>query len=297
MPILLFACFFLLTAGISLAQRKCSEFVCDNSLVSKAVYLVLNSLVGCAAFFLLAGFRLYVDGKIAFFGFLLSFACVGNVLSGLYALKYCLAASVTSVQNGGSMVILSALGFLLWNEVPTAFRLAAIAVMLIAIYCIFKETKTGNVQEAPLGKRLLFLGLVLLFWVMTTVVNKLFVESCGETHKNSYFFMTNVFMVLYGVVFVAIYCIRHPFPKETVGALIQPKRMVWIAGNTVIGNLQTLVGLMLVSMVEVSVYSTVSTSLAILSGVLVSVILRQKMTKFTYISVVLAIIAVILQAL
>ena len=228
---------------------------------------------------------------------MLSFACVGNVLSGLYALKYCLAASVTSVQNGGSMVILSALGFLLWNEVPTAFRLAAIAVMLIAIYCIFKETKTGNVQEAPLGKRLLFLGLVLLFWVMTTVVNKLFVESCGETHKNSYFFMTNVFMVLYGVVFVAIYCIRHPFPKETVGALIQPKRMVWIAGNTVIGNLQTLVGLMLVSMVEVSVYSTVSTSLAILSGVLVSVILRQKMTKFTYISVVLAIIAVILQAL
>ena len=297
MSILLFACFFLLTAGISFSQRKCSEFVCDNRLISKAVYLVLNSLVGCTSFFLLSGCRIYVDGKIAFFGFLFSLVCVGNVISGLYALKYCLAASVTSTQNGGSMVILSILGFLLWNEVPTTFRLVAIAVMLLAIYCIFKETKTGDAEAAPLGKRLMCLGLVLLFWVLTTVTNKLFVEYCDEAYKNSYFFMTNVFMVAYGVIFVAIHCIRHPFPADTVRELIIPKRMVWIAANTVIGNFQSLVGLLLLGMVEISAYSVVGTSLAIISGVAVSAILRQKMTKYTYISVVLAIIAVILQAI
>ena len=297
MPILLFACFFVLTVGISFSQRKCSEFVCDNRLISKAVYLVLNSLVGCTSFFLLSGCQIHVDGKIALFGFLFSLVCVGNVLSGLYALKYCLAASVTSTQNGGSMVILAVLGFLLWNEVPTTLRLVAIAVMLVAIYCIFKETKSGDAETAPLGKRLLFLGLVLLFWVLTTVMNKLFSQYGDEAYNNSYFFMTNVFMVAYGVMFVAVYCIRHRFPTETVKALIKPKRMVWIAANTVIGNFQSLVGLLLVGMVEISVYSVVGTSLAIISGVAVSAILRQKMTKYTYISVVLAIIAVILQAI
>lgn len=297
MPILLFACFFVLTVGISLAQRKCSEYVCDNDLITKAVYLILNSLTGCCAFFLLAGFRLYVDSKIVFFGFLLSFACVGNVISGLYALKYCLAASVTSVQNGGSMVILASLGFLFWGDAVTLPRVAAILIMLLAVYCIFQETKAGDVQQAPLGKRLVFLGAVLLFWVLTTVVNKLFVQVCDEAHKNAYFFMTNVFMVLYGVLFVAFYCIRHPFPTATVQKLTQLKPLAVIASNTVIGNLQTLVGLVLVSMVDMSVYSTVSTSLAILSGVLVSVILRQKMTKFTAFSVVFAIVAVVLQAM
>ena len=297
MPILLFACFFLLTAGSSLIQRKCSEYVCNDRLISNAVYLVLNSIAGCAAFFLLAGCRIYVDGKITFFGFLLSLACVGNVLFGLYAMKYCLAASVTAVRNGGSMVILAALGFWLWGDMVTVPRVVAIFVMLVAVYCVFKAVKADTVQQTPLGKQLVFLGLVLVFWVLTTVVNKLFVEYCDEAYKNSYFFMTNVFMILYGVLFVAVYCVKHPFPKETVMALIQPKPVAYIASNTVIGNLQTLVGLVLLGMVEVSVYSTVSTSLAILSGVVVSMILRQKMTKFTYVSVALAIFAVILQAL
>ena len=297
MAILLFLCFFALTAGTSLMQRKCSEFVCDNDIISKAVYLILNSLTGAIVFFLLSGCRIYADSKLLLFALFFAMVCIGNVISGLYAMKYCLAASVTSTQNGGSMVILATLGFLLWGDAVTVPRVVAILVMLAAIYCIFKETKTEAAEAAPLGKRLLFLGAVLIFWVLTTIVSKLFVQYCGETHKNSYFFFTNLFMIAFAGLYVLGYSLKNPFPKALFLHLIHPKRLVFISGNTAVGNLQSLTGLVLLGMVEVTVYSTVSTSLAILSGVAVSALLRQKMTKYTVFSVVLAIIAVVLQAI
>ena len=213
------------------------------------------------------------------------------------ALKYCLAASVTSTQNGGSMVILATLGFLFWGDAVTVPRVIAILVMLGAVYCIFKETRKETAEATPFGKRLLFLGAVLLFWVLTTIVNKLFVQYCGETHKNSYFFFTNLFMIAFAGLYVLGYSLKKPFPKALFMHLIHPKRLLFISGNTVISNLQSLVGLVLLSLVEVTVYSTVSTSLAILSGVAVSALLRQKMTKYTAFSVILAIIAVVLQAI
>lgn len=297
MVLLLFAVYFACVVSVALTQRECSKFVCGEGLVSKAVFLCVNCIVGMTVFFVLAGGRIYVDGKVLFFAFLYAFVCIGNNIGGMYALKYCLAASVTSVQSGGNMVIASAFGFLLWQEAATLPRIAAIVLMLIALYCVFMETKKGQVQgEGSLGKRLLLLGIAGAICAANTIVNKFFVELCGEEHNNSYFFLTNVFMMGYALVYLGIYCLKHPFPKDVVRAVIKPGHCALIAGNTVIGNVQSLMSVLLLGLVDVSVFSTVAPSLGILSGVAVSLILRQKFSKFTCISVALAIAAVVLQA-
>ena len=295
--ILLFALYFASQVGFALTRRKCADFVCDDSIVSKAVFLLVNCTMSLIFFWLLAGCRIYTDWKLVGLSAIFALICIGTNISGLYALKYCLAASATSVQSGGNMIIASTLGFLLWQEEATLSRIVAIAMMLAAIYFIYKEAKGEKKQDAPLGKRLLFLGLTAVFAALTTVINKFFVEICGDAEQNSYCFYCNVFMIAFCLVYLAVYCAKKSFPKAEIREFMQPKRLGLLTGNSVIGNLGTVAMLPLLALVDVAVFSTVSTSMGILSGVAVSVMLRQKMTKFTYLSVALAIAAVVLQAL
>lgn len=297
MVIFWFLVYFGLLVGFTATQRKCSDFACSGSFASGAVFLLVNSIIGLSFFFLMAGGKIYVDSKILCFALIFALVCIGNNLGGLYALKHCLAASVTSVQSGGNMVIASTLGFVLWQEDATLPRILAIVLMLVALYCIFLETKKGQQGKGALGTQLLLLALVGIISAANTIVNKFFVELCGETHKNSYFFLTNVFMISYVLIFFGAYCLKHPFPADTLKNILKPKNLGLLVSNTVIGNAQSLVSVILLGLVDVAVYSTMLPSLGLLSGVAVSLLLRQKFTKFTYISVALAIAAVVLQAI
>ena len=70
--------------------------------------------------------------------------------------------------------------------------------------------------------------------------------------------------------------------------MLNPKRALVFVGNTVCNNVGSLVGILLIAIIDVSVYSPLVSALGIISGVAASLIFRQRLGALSYLAAVFA---------
>jgi drug/metabolite transporter (DMT)-like permease len=171
--------------------------------------------------------------------------------------------------------------------------------MLVAIVFVFLDQRK-NETGSPERKRGNAISLVLILAVITasvcgnTVVLKSFAMSERVTDENSFFFFTNVFLLIASLAVFAVVCLRRPGELQSALQLLQPKKLVAIAGNTVCSNVSSLVSVLIVAQLDVSIYSPIASALEIIVGVAGSLLFKEKLGVFAYIAAIAACIAVIL---
>ena len=293
---------FLITSVVSLMSKAfsklCSNMVAQSSAAKYSLILIVNSLVACLFFWCSGGFFLSLN--VATIGYSVVYALVAAVslLSNLLVYRYASISGVNILSSGCGMVCSTAVGWFVFSEQIDERDLIRLTIMLTAVFFVFLDQKRSGCKEQEQKNKLI--SLILVIAVMTlcscanTVVLKLFAESDAVTDENSFFFFTNV-VLLVGSASVfggACACRRGAF-RDSI-ALLRPKRIISVAGNTVCSNIATVISVLIMAQMDLSMYSPISAAIGVVIGLLGSLLFRERLGVLSYVAAAVACVAVII---
>lgn len=291
---------FLSSFGGRILSKLCSNAVVSNSRDKYALFVVANGLVACVFFFISGGFHIAINLPTALYSLLYSAIVIFSLVFNLIIYKLIDIASLTVILSALGLITTSSVGMMLFNEPPEYKNLLRIAIMLACVFLVFLDGKrhtsenSSSANKKFTAKTALTLLALLTLNCASTIVCKYFSTDVRVTDENSYFFFTNVFLVLGGIAVVISDLFLHPKDVKNALDVLRPSNLVSIAGNTVCSNIGSLVGLLLIAQMNVSVYTPISSAIGILAGFVASLCFREKVGAFSYIAALGAIVAVII---
>ena len=191
-----------------------------------------------------------------------------------------------------SLVVTAISGYVLFSENVTLLSLIRIALMLGATFAVYYNTKTD--KSLPSGNKTRLIGIVLCIiaafgGVIATVTSKAFANDTRVTDTNSFFFLTNVIIVVFSALVVLILNISSR--KREKSDRIKPWQYGMIFVTTIMSNISSVISVLILESGDVSLYAPLSGALNLVSAQTVSVFYREKIKPLP---LILAIFAVIL---
>lgn len=291
---------FLSGLGSRLFSKLCSNLIVGSTYASYALFYTLNSLVACGFFWITSGFNLTLNLPTLLYSLLYALVVFAALFFSLLSYRLFAVASVSVLSSALAPVTTSLVGALLFREHPGARTLLRIGMMLIAVFLVFADTARHREKqpgEAPSKKRwgvLLFvLSGMILSNCASTIVTKYYALSPRVAEETSFFFFTNAILIVAALSLLLIEALRHPSELRAAAGLLKPKSLISLVGNAVCSNVGSLVSIWLLAQMDVSVFTPISSALGILTGVLVSLLLREKPGIFSYLAAAVACLAVI----
>ena len=297
---LLFLFLSLSGIGSRLFSKFCSNLIVGNTTAGYALFYTLNSLVACGFFLVTSGFDLTLNLPTLLYSFLYALVVLAALFFSLLAYRLFAVASLSVLSSALTPVTTSLVGALLFREHPGARTLIRIGVMLIAVFLVFADTakhreKPGVVPSKKRRGALIFvLSGMILSSCASTIVTKYYALSPRVAEENSFFFFTNAILAVGALSLLLTEALRHPSELRSAAGLLKPKSLISLVGNAVCSNVGSLVSIWLLAQLDVSVFTPISSALGILTGVIVSLLLREKPGIFSYLAAAVACLAVIL---
>ena len=296
--------FLLQSAGL-LAYKLLSK-LSSNSVESKNIeqyifFFLTNCLVACLFFFITGGFQVHINLPTFYYSLAFSGAVFLNLISALLVYRFASVAMVNIVSCGSVAALSPLVGWLLFNEAIYPMTWLRVAVILIAVTFLYIDLKVQDRRaQSEKSKRTQWLPLLLLLFTTvlgllgTSVVNKYFMLDATVTNESSLCFLTNVVLIAGASAILMIRAIFAPQKVQQAFKALSIKNILLWSGNVVSGNIGTLVGFWLLLRMDIAVYTPVYSALGILLSTVTSIILKEKLTIYSYIATALACIAVIL---
>lgn len=283
--------------GSKVFSKLCSNLMLQNSAAKYFAFLIVNSLVACAFFFASSGFAIFVNLDILLFSLVYAAVVALSIISGFLVYRYVNVSNANVISNTCGMVCTFLLGWILFSEDISFQSVVRLGIMLIAMAVVLVDRtrkSLPNDKKGDLLPLIVVIALMTLCGCANTVVLKAFSQSSCGNDENSFFFFTNVVLLSVAIVGFAISCVKNSKELRESLSILRPKKLIAIVGNTVCSNIGSVVGVLLVAQMEVSVYSSVSSGLGIVVGVVGSLILREKLNRLSYIAAAIACIAILI---
>lgn len=231
------------------------------------------------------------------YGAVATLIVVGSMLSTLVCMGHMNLSVMTVSQNAGSLVLPTLYGLLVLNEPLTLMKTLGVLLVMAAflIPFFFRDRRIqGQVDKVGI---IATVG-VFIFTGGSNIVHKAFTASEAVASNEAYLTWLNIFMI--PVLLLAILVIRLRSGKsfKVLTAGIPFRYYLLVAAGVVLGCVGMVCSMTALSMVDVSIYSPLYASLFIIFITLVSrLVFKEKITKANYVSVGLAVAAVILSVL
>ena len=136
--------------------------------------------------------------------------------------------------------------------------------------------------------------ITLLSNAASTIITKFYALDIRVVDENSFFFFTNVFLIILAAIALAVDGIINREHFKAAMTMLKPKKLITLSGNTVCSNVVSLIGVPLLALIDISVYTPIMSALGIISGVVASLLFREKLGVFSYIAALIACITVVL---
>ena len=290
---------FLTFAGYRAFSKYCSDLTEQAGSTGYAIFLLVTGLFACLFFFCFNGFQ--ITATVPTLLYALAYAVVAMICS-VYTLKaflYADVASVAVITSACGLIATSGIGALLFYETMDFIKVLRIVLMLGAIFLVFADVRRQGTEAAAEKRRkgihFFFILLMLIAGnCASVIVLKYYSFASGVADENSLFFFTNVFIVLGVLLWLLFHLIRTPQKLKSSVSSFSVKSLFPIAAATGFSNLNSLVSIRLISQMDVSLYTPVSSAMEIASGVIVSFLFREKMGLFSAIALILSVISVVI---
>ena len=295
---LLLSILFITSFGGKAFSKLCSDAVVGHSKDRYAVFMAVNGAVASVFFFISGGFRVEVNLPTFAYAAVYALIVVLSLISNMVALKYMNVVTLTVVTGTLGLIATSATGAWLFDEIIDTKNILRIAIMVAAVILFALDEKKGKKEKS--GSPAFSLKAVTVILVMltvncaSTVITKYYAIDTRVCDANSFFFFTNVILAAGGLLLVATDLIKNSSGQKDIAPLFKPLNFLSLSGNTVCSNVGSLVGILIISKMDVSVYAPVSSAIGILAGFLGSLVFRQKMGWLSYIGALGAVVAVII---
>ena len=205
---LLLLSIFCITLCSLVLNKSCSIVLSGRGAGGRAVYVLVTGIFSCLNFWAFSGFTLEINLNCIILSVLYAVCSFLSLLS-IVAYKYADIATVNVTKSSLSLLFSSLVGFVIFSEHVSVSKFVRIALMLVAVFCIFLD---GRVQLKGAGvnehfkeekKHNIFMFVMINLtlipsYCFSAYQSKLVATANVVPDMNSYFFMTNVFMMLRG---------------------------------------------------------------------------------------------------
>lgn len=302
---LFFLIIFIATIGSKIFGKLCCNLVAYGSVSNYAFYQIMSGTVACIFFFISGGFKLQINLPTVIYSVIFALIVAVSVIS-LAAYRLTNISMVTILSSTMSIIGTSLLGALVFSETIDLRTILRIVIMLVAVVLTFLDReKTQNAdtektdKKKGLTKRAIFLLAIIMLISLfcnasSTIITKFYALDTRVVDENSFFFFTNVALVTIAAIAFAIDGILHHDHFRSAITMLNPWKTITLAGNTVCSNVVSLIGVPLLALIDVSVYTPIMSALGIISGVVASLLFREKLGVLSYVAAAVACVTVVL---
>ena len=296
--------YLLAGVGSTSFSKATSKVVSGASRAKYLLFLIVNGIAACIFFWISGGFKLDVNLPILIYSAIYALIVILILILTMIAYRLVSVSGVNIIKSGCGLLGTSAIGFILFSEELSLNSLIRIAVMMLAIVFTFidarqnesgGESRVSEKKNAGVTLRLaVVLALIAIVWCANTITLKYYTLDARVADENSLFFYTNVIISIGCGAVLLFEAILKKGKIHDAKDILKPRAILYIVGNTSFANVCSLVGIILLKNMQVSVYTPVTSALGIVSGVMGSLIFREKLGVFSYLAAAAAIIAVII---
>lgn len=255
---------------------------------------LINSIYGAIAFYIIGKFYIGVDGYILGYGLIFSLFVSTCIIMQLVMYSKVSVALTTLLTTCGTIIMSIVYGIVFLGE-PCTWQLVVAAILLLV--AAFLPCRKMLSAKSGFGTAILCI-VWFAIWGVRSIFQQTFSNDPNLPDTNSMFFFTNAFSIVWCLLLL-LFC-RIKFGKQQMHDVrknvFRTGVILPMAVNTFPSNLVTVVSVILLQLLPLSVYSVVTSSMALVGTALLSVfIFREKLGRDNYIALVLAIIAIILK--
>lgn len=316
---------FIFLVGGHIFSKFSSREVGEGGKVGYPIFLIVTGVTACLFFWTTGGFHLQLNLLTAVYSMIYGLVVLVVNVTLLKAYQLAKVSDANLINSVGSLVVTSVMGGLLFREEVTFSVVLRNGIMLAAMFLVFFDMKKTEDHSEKLtvstdenkvdvlkehgpndispkkGRLLLFIivNILLIGGKAASIIVLKYYANAGErvADDTSFFFFTNVFMVIGALIWFWIEQARKPAEKRSqprVSDSLKIGVILIFVGATVSGNLSSLTELQLVELVDVSVFTPVVTALGLVSGGIASILFREKLGVCSALAMAFSVLAVIM---
>ena len=303
---ILFCGFFLTQIFSDVMRKKNSNAFSVSGITGSLFYVFETSLFALFYFWALNGFKLSFNNHVLVYGMIYGIVVILTLVLSIFVYRYATFSFVTFVSGSVSLMLSLLVGNLLFNEVISPDKILRIALMLVATFVIFlgnknKDNKKSSSEEhqANIVKRNFVIACVIIVLnsilaAVATAILKFYAGDPNVTDQNSFFFATNVFSALFVLPILPFTMKKNKVKMSELFRMVKSKKTVYSAVTTINSNIRSIIQILILGMMDVSIFSPISSALGFVAVAIATPIIGEKLNKYTVISTIIAIVSVFL---
>ena len=300
---LIFFLIFAISIVSLILHKNCSSVLSSKGSAGKAVYLLITGVFSGFLYFAYSGFSLEVNRTCILYAFLYGIcSTVAGITITIY--KYADVATVSVTKSSLNLILTSTVGFVIFSEPVTLDRIAKLILTLAVVFLVFISSKadlkcSSNEISASQKRRnflmfSLLIGIQLPVFVFGAYQSKMVAKFNAVPDLNSYYCLTNLFMVLFALIWILILAAKDKGSIRECISVVKSKSIFVILALLVFGTFSAILGVVILKYIDISLYSPISSALTFVGSAIVSIIFREKLGKLIWIAIALSIITVII---
>ena len=291
--------------GGACCEKMNSKTVAAKKGVAYVVALLLNGLIACLFFAISSKFQIWYTHKTLAFAALYAAIATASIVIALKLYQISSVSNVVLIRSAASMILTSVLGWTLFQEKVYLKDVLRNVCMICASVFVFLSVKEGEALEASNSATEKKRGSKLwLFWILlfasiavtcsSTLVLKAYAQSTNVANTNSWFFFTNVILVLGNCIAFFVLKTKEKAKMKEIFSKFSFKEVLFMMGNSVCSNIGSLIQVALLAKIAVSLFSPIDSALSVLVGIAASFAFREKQGKFTWIALGIVLVAILM---
>ena len=273
----------------------------------RPVFVIITAAIACLFFAAINGFAIRFNAVTLLYACGFSAVVLSSLVLTLAIYRYASIPAVSVIRSTFNLLTTSLLGSVLFSEKIAANTWVRIALLIVASILIYfsrtgvkRKSEPNAAKDAGRGNRAIFIllmALLVLSACFTTLITKSFSAREDVTDANSYYFATNLIMLLAGTVWLLAV---GKGDLHRVGAGLKNLKIrdyAVIVLQTVSSNVVSLVTVPLVAMLDVASFSAYSSAISVVAATVASICFREKQNVFSLSAIVIAIVSFLIGAL
>ena len=303
---ILFCGFFLTQIFSDVMRKKNSNAFSVSGITGSLFYVFETSLFALFYFWALNGFKLSFNNHVLVYGMIYGIVVILTLVLSIFVYRYATFSFVTFVSGSVSLMLSLLVGNLLFNEVISPDKILRIALMLVATFVIFlgnknKDNKKSSSEEhqTNIVKRNFVIACVIIVLnsilaAVATAILKFYAGDPNVTDQNSFFFATNIFSALFVLPILPFTMKKNKVKMSELFRMVKSKKTVYSAVTTINSNIRSIIQILILGMMDVSIFSPISSALGFVAVAIATPIIGEKLNKYTVIATIIAIVSVFL---
>lgn len=272
LPIYYLGCFLCSALGCFSNQKYARS---GNKINSVHIYSLGSGLIATTFFYVTSGFDINLNLRVVVYSVIFALLIFGNYFFTLLVFRFMGIAEKTFITSGLSLISTIVIGIAIFEEhfkPVSAVQLAFVLAMLLVIFLPKRRKQEVSNSVTKIGVALC-IGITIL-GVGCTLVAKYFARDLKAgivTDDKSFFFLTNVFIVVFG--FCTVMITQRFSVKSVIKEFksVTPINYLMIVLNVVSSNMSSVLQMLIFKEGDLILYAPLSSALGLLAGEVVAV--------------------------